>query len=152
MPQRRRTMMSSFDLHRFAPLLGGIAFLVLGLLLPTIRLRLRIGKWGFAYGRPTDSTQKVIVTALMSLLSAGLLWTLLYAMLDPTTLDIWNVPPNVRSIGWIFAAIGSGLVVVAQAQMGSSWRIGITTERTALVTSGVYGFVRSPIYAGFIIM
>ena len=39
--------------------------------------------------------------------------------------------------------------VVAQAQMGESWRIGIDEEhRTPLVTSGVFGWSRNPIFVG----
>jgi isoprenylcysteine carboxyl methyltransferase (ICMT) family protein YpbQ len=41
------------------------------------------------------------------------------------------------------------LVLVAQAQMGASWRIGVDpAERTALVEGGVYRWVRNPIYTG----
>ena len=39
--------------------------------------------------------------------------------------------------------------VLAQAQMGKSWRIGIDEEhRTPLVTSGVFGWSRNPIFVG----
>lgn len=39
--------------------------------------------------------------------------------------------------------------VVAQAQMGESWRIGIDTDhRTALVRRGVFGLSRNPIFLG----
>jgi protein-S-isoprenylcysteine O-methyltransferase Ste14 len=39
--------------------------------------------------------------------------------------------------------------VLAQAQMGESWRIGIDeAHRTPLVTSGVFGWSRNPIFAG----
>lgn len=39
--------------------------------------------------------------------------------------------------------------VLAQAQMGESWRIGIDEDhRTPLVTSGVFGWSRNPIFVG----
>jgi protein-S-isoprenylcysteine O-methyltransferase Ste14 len=39
--------------------------------------------------------------------------------------------------------------VIAQAQMGESWRIGIDEEhRTPLVTSGIFGWSRNPIFVG----
>jgi len=42
--------------------------------------------------------------------------------------------------------------VVAQAQMGESWRIGIDQEHpTALVRSGVFGLSRNPIFLGMMI-
>src|SRR5215831_958754 len=36
--------------------------------------------------------------------------------------------------------------------MGSSWRIGIDRRTTELVTSGLYGVVRNPIYSGMVVM
>jgi protein-S-isoprenylcysteine O-methyltransferase Ste14 len=51
--------------------------------------------------------------------------------------------------GLLLAALGTGITVVAQLQMGRSWRIGLDpTERTALVTGGLFSVVRNPIYSG----
>jgi protein-S-isoprenylcysteine O-methyltransferase Ste14 len=42
---------------------------------------------------------------------------------------------------------GIALMVIAQLQMGSSWRVGIDEQaRPGLVTSGLYRFTRNPIY------
>ena len=42
--------------------------------------------------------------------------------------------------------------VLAQAQMGNSWRIGIDEEhRTSLIENGVFGFSRNPIFLGMIV-
>ncbi len=42
--------------------------------------------------------------------------------------------------------------VLAQIQMGNSWRIGIDEERkTALVRSGVFGVSRNPIFLGMMV-
>lgn len=50
----------------------------------------------------------------------------------------------------LFAA-GAALTLWAQAAMGSSWRIGVDpTERTALVTSGLFGWVRNPIFTAMV--
>ncbi len=44
-------------------------------------------------------------------------------------------------------------VLIAQPQMGDSWRLGIDTEvKTALVQQGVYGISRNPIFLGMQIM
>jgi protein-S-isoprenylcysteine O-methyltransferase Ste14 len=51
------------------------------------------------------------------------------------------------------AAMLGGLVLtlVAQGDMGSSWRIGVDPdERTQLVTRGLFGRVRNPIFTGMI--
>jgi len=44
--------------------------------------------------------------------------------------------------------LGLTVILVGQYQLGASWRIGIEPEDTPLVTTGLYGWIRSPIYAG----
>jgi protein-S-isoprenylcysteine O-methyltransferase Ste14 len=50
-------------------------------------------------------------------------------------------------------AVGAGvLTVVAQVQMGASWRIGVEAgEQTDLVTGGLFGLVRNPIFTGMVV-
>ena len=43
-------------------------------------------------------------------------------------------------------------ILIAQAQMGASWRIGIDSEPTGLVARGLYRWVRHPIYTGLLAM
>jgi protein-S-isoprenylcysteine O-methyltransferase Ste14 len=51
--------------------------------------------------------------------------------------------------GLALVAGGAALTLVAQAQMGASWRIGVDAdERTALVTHGLYRSMRNPIFTG----
>jgi protein-S-isoprenylcysteine O-methyltransferase Ste14 len=55
----------------------------------------------------------------------------------------------VAAIGLSVGVVGLGVVLMAQATMGSSWRIGVDAhERTDLVTSGLFAHVRNPIYTG----
>jgi protein-S-isoprenylcysteine O-methyltransferase Ste14 len=67
----------------------------------------------------------------------------------------WTVP--IPYLGWVgFKIMGLTLllasmawVMVAQAQMGASWRVGIDDRgRTALVERGLYRISRNPIYVG----
>lgn len=61
---------------------------------------------------------------------------------------------------WVLVLIGVVLllvallwVLIAQAQMGDSWRIGIDTEvKTALVQQGIFGLSRNPIFLGMQVM
>jgi protein-S-isoprenylcysteine O-methyltransferase Ste14 len=58
---------------------------------------------------------------------------------------------------WIHVAaiavfgLGFALTILAQRAMGASWRIGVDpNERTGLVTDGLFGSVRNPIYSGMV--
>ena len=56
-------------------------------------------------------------------------------------------------VGLILCAIGAALTMVSQYQMGKSWRIGVDeTEKTELVTHGMFSFSRNPIYFGMLIV
>lgn len=51
--------------------------------------------------------------------------------------------------GLALGTLGLALCAVAQRTMGESWRVGIDVEhRTALVTGGLYRWVRNPTYTG----
>ncbi|GAA0960151.1 isoprenylcysteine carboxylmethyltransferase family protein [Actinocorallia libanotica] len=57
----------------------------------------------------------------------------------------------VRSGGLVLALAGVAATVAAQLAMGASWRVGVQVdERTELVTDGVFGLVRNPIYTAMI--
>ena len=56
--------------------------------------------------------------------------------------------PVAHLVGALCAGIGVAGALVAQIEMGDSWRIGVDeSERTALVTRGLYRFVRNPIFS-----
>ncbi len=84
---------------------------------------------------------------------------LLAAALAPVSeLVGWVQPPRslaqpaIHAAGLVAFALGFGLTVIAQLQMGASWRIGVSREeRTALVTHGVFGWVRNPIFTGMLL-
>ncbi|MGX5653960.1 methyltransferase family protein [Geodermatophilus nigrescens] len=53
--------------------------------------------------------------------------------------------------GAAVAVLGFAGVLAAQTAMGSSWRIGVDeSERTALVTGGVFALVRNPIFTAMV--
>ena len=54
-------------------------------------------------------------------------------------------------VGLLLCAFGAALTMVSQYQMGKSWRIGVDeTEKTELVTHGMFCFSRNPIYFGML--
>src|SRR5258705_6505222 len=55
--------------------------------------------------------------------------------------------PWIQTTGIVIAAIGIAATVYAQVDMGDSWRIGVDpSETTTLVRTGVFGWVRNPIF------
>jgi len=67
--------------------------------------------------------------------------------IEPPSAGIWP------AIGMIVLLAGGGLLVVAQLDLGASWRIGIEERaRPGLVTSGLYRFCRNPIFSAILIM
>lgn len=55
-------------------------------------------------------------------------------------------------IGTVVAVVGIIGTATAQLQMGASWRIGVDpSERTGLVTNGVFASVRNPIFTAMLI-
>ena len=52
-------------------------------------------------------------------------------------------------IGAAISLAGITIMIIAQWQMGAAWRFGVDeSERTDLVTSGLYSLARNPIYSG----
>jgi protein-S-isoprenylcysteine O-methyltransferase Ste14 len=51
-------------------------------------------------------------------------------------------------LGLVLALTGFGVVLAAQSTMGSSWRVGVDpAESTELVTDGLFGIVRNPVFS-----
>lgn len=130
---------------RWLPLLNVLLFGLLALILPLLRLQRLHGVWGIA--RPRDPTHRAMVSALLTAVGLFLVWSLA-AGLAPDRLDLWAAPGWVQLVGAAIGVAGLALVVAAQARMGASWRVGVPEERTGLVTTGLYAWVRHPIYTG----
>ncbi len=61
--------------------------------------------------------------------------------------------PWMRAAGAALGGAGILLMIVAQLQLGASWRIGIDPDtRPGLVTHGLFAFVRNPIFLGMFLI
>jgi protein-S-isoprenylcysteine O-methyltransferase Ste14 len=57
------------------------------------------------------------------------------------------VGPELHVAGLVLALVGIAGALLAQLAMGSSWRVGVDeSERTELVTGGLFAWVRNPIF------
>ncbi len=124
------------------------AFFVIVVVLPLIRLKLTTGTFGVVI-RKNSTAVEDIVRVSTSLMFLGLV----VLGVSVATIGLDNLQPlfspdRTWLLGAAFCLSGMLVVVMAQAQMGASWRIGIDDEPTSLCTKGLYGFVRHPIYSG----
>lgn len=110
--------------------------------------RRRTGSAGFhgISGTPADAGWwgGVLFVAAMALGLAGPL--LAVAGVVPA-----DPPAPVAVVGLVLALVGFAATLAAQTGMGTSWRIGVDpTERTELVTTGVFAHVRNPIFTAMV--
>ncbi len=68
-------------------------------------------------------------------------------------LPVWYLQSTLlQTIGLILLHLALLWIVIAQIQMGNSWRIGIDEKnRTQLKTNGLFGLSRNPVFLGIII-
>jgi protein-S-isoprenylcysteine O-methyltransferase Ste14 len=101
----------------------------------------------------TDNAHDFIGRVFKLLLAAVVTGVLIYSFLPSAYHYLMPIPWMERA--WIRATgmilLGASLLwtVLAQMEMGESWRIGIDSEhRTKLIQTGVYRTSRNPIYLG----
>lgn len=74
-------------------------------------------------------------------------------ILAPRWGDSWSVPVGVSAVGWVAAAIGAVVLVVAFAQLGRALTpLPEPRSDGKLTTRGLYRWVRHPIYTGVLTM
>jgi len=62
---------------------------------------------------------------------------------------LYNTEGSLLVFGYFLYSVGLSITLLAQHQMGTAWRIGVDpTEKTSLITNGLYRYVRNPIYTG----
>lgn len=65
---------------------------------------------------------------------------------------VWLEHLLLQFLGLVLMAVALVLIIVAQGQMGKSWRIGVDYETpTEFVASGAFGYSRNPIFLGIML-
>jgi protein-S-isoprenylcysteine O-methyltransferase Ste14 len=129
-----------------------IAYVGVAAAWPTLRFFRLHGVWPVVFAREAAPAQRVLGWLTRALLVAIVGASAARVALGPGPLGIWSPSPGVKLFGWLLFGTGAALTVVAQRQMGASWRVGIDDRPTGLVREGVFRLVRNPIFTGLLIL
>ena len=125
-----------------------LGYLLIALVWPTWRIWRRTRVFPVVFHREAERAQRVVGALLGLFLAALAAWSLLCAWLEPGRLAILPLAMEWHAVGWLLFGGGLAITLVAQAQMGASWRIGIDDRPTRLVTGGLFSLSRNPIFSG----
>lgn len=127
------------------------AYVAAAFVWPTLRVWRRHGVWPVVFSREAAPAQRMLgrFTGALFVVIVGA--SVGRIVLGSDRFGIWSAPPAFHWFGWLLLASGTLLTVVAQRQMGASWRVGIDDRPTDLVTGGVFQVVRNPIFTGLMI-
>ena len=127
-----------------------LAFAFADLVWPVIRLRRTEGTWGIPIFAERDPRRRAVGVAIAAILIALGVGVGRFAWGGFAAAGAVVPPPALAALGIALLALALGVVATAQHQMGGSLRIGIPQEDTALVSRGLFAWVRNPIFVGMI--
>lgn len=132
-----------------------ITYFGLTFVLKSVIVALRIGKNPLVLPKDDSAFGLIGVYFKLTIISM-LIYVLVFAFF-PSWYDsflpiIQLDNSNLKYIGLGLLAFALIWTIIAQVHMKNSWRIGIDTEsKTELVTTGLFGYSRNPIFFGMII-
>lgn len=139
-------------LDRYGLLVGLLLLFLVTFVWPSYRVWKRTGIRPITFGN-TDSAHgyvgrifKVVLGALVAVASILAFFPRFTEYLLPI---FYFQHPLLPKIGWVLLLLTLGWVSIAQRQMADSWRIGVDEKHaTRLVTTGIFGVSRNPIFLG----
>ena len=114
--------------------------------------RRRTGSTGFhGVSGQLGSTEWFAGVGFVAALAAAMLAPVLQLYGVVSAVSVLDAP-WIQITGIVIAVIGIFATVYAQLDMGDSWRIGVDPgEATTLIRTGVFGWVRNPIFTAMIV-
>ncbi len=129
-----------------------IAYLAAAIAWPTLRVWRRYGVWPIVFDREAAPAQRLLGVVSAILLAGLFALAILHVTVGANALGVWRLPGAVRVAGWLLLASGAALTLLAQQHMGAAWRIGIDDRPTDLITTGLFHYVRNPIFTGMLVL
>jgi protein-S-isoprenylcysteine O-methyltransferase Ste14 len=136
---------------RYLPLAGAALIIALaGVWRPWLQFR-RYGTWGIVLFRSTSRAQTLrdalLVIAFALFVGQAIVAAAWPDALSPLVRNTW-----LQIAGAVLMFGGIVLLVIAQLQLGASWRVGIDEDaRPGLFTGGLYRFCRNPIFLAILV-
>lgn len=130
-----------------------IIYLLVAFVLPTYRVWKRTGINPVTFGRTESAHDYVgmMFRLVMLILFLVIAISAFFPSIDDYLIPIfWLDTVVFRYAGYVMLAVTLAWIVAAQLQMADSWRIGIDQEKTQLVTTGLFGISRNPIFLGML--
>ena len=127
-----------------------LVFFAIALVLPTVRVWRQTGRNPVVLPQSDDVAGFVGKYFKLLIIFLGV-YLLLGALNVVRPIGQISLPEYASIVGWCVLTASIFWGVIAQFQMGGSWRVGIDTEmKTALVVHGLFQFSRNPIFLGMI--
>ena len=132
-----------------------ICLVVCAILLVGFRIAVqyrRTGDHGLRLGKQNVTPVQVAATALLASALLGVVVVLILDSLSYLERQA-DMGPLGTAAGILVCALALAITMIAQLQMGDAWRIGVdASERTELVTHGMFALSRNPIYSGVLLL
>jgi protein-S-isoprenylcysteine O-methyltransferase Ste14 len=132
-----------------------LIYLAVVFVLPSYRVFLKTGKNPYVFER-SDSVhdytgmQMRIVTAVMLLVI--IIWSYLGELYEYLVPIRYMENDILKASGALLMLLSFGWIIIAQIQMGQSWRIGFSQyDDTQLIKTGLFRLSRNPVFLGMLV-
>jgi protein-S-isoprenylcysteine O-methyltransferase Ste14 len=139
---------------RFLPLAGLVILIAIAFGVRPLLQWYRHGTFGiflFRSGRTAQHLRDALLIVMFAVLLGQAILATQPRYLDLLVTEGGPAHAALQVLGAALMLCGIGFFAVAQLHLGASWRIGIDAEaKPGLVTDGLYGYSRNPIYVGLL--